>query len=311
MAYLTRDDTSFNSAVDRWFHYRSSRLKELMTSLKSYQAGADKARLEDLLAKMRTWKTSDPNEYTKRGKNTGAYKQLLAEVKEAGQKYRGFNFGVEPPEPNTGGHSPLTTVMNVSRELNDMKTWACLDAKNFAIVFSKLSKDKKKEIFDRETAAKQRGGGATITGTGAATVVGRNTWGQICTTARGCIQRKTAVCFSFAQSSAFIIGGKGTTCRENPRVEIVSLNNHVIVIVGREGGFLVSQGKGRGGAETKILRKTVLPPPAEWGAGTVVVDGWLGSLGFDVIYPTWFDFPYNNAPGSNALISFYDNHSEE
>jgi hypothetical protein len=41
------------------------------------------------------------------------------------------------------------------------------------------------------------------------------------------------------------------------------------------------------------------------------VDGWLGSLGFDVIYPTWFDFPYNNAPGSNALISFYDNHSEE
>jgi len=111
--------------------------------------------------------------------------------------------------------------------------------------------------------------------------------------------------------SAFIIGGKGPACRKDPRIEIVALKNHVFVLVGRTGGFLEVQGQGRGGARTAILRRTVLPPPTEWGASTMVVDGWAGSLGRPVIYKSWDEFGFRNEPGANALFSYYDNDLEQ
>jgi len=313
MPYLSRGDTTFDSAVDRWFHYRTSRLDALTASLQAYQNSNDKGKLDDLLAKMRKWKTTDPNEYAKRGLKTGAYKKLLEEVRAAGQKYPGFNFGVEPPDPGvTADKSALGTVLNVSHELNGMKTWACLDAGNFAGIFKHLglSEPQKQAILDREKDAKARGGGATVTGMGAGIVVNRNTWGQISSTAQGCISRKAAVCFSFAQSAAYIVGGKGKQCRESPRIEIVALKNHVFVLVGREGGFTESQGQVKGKA-TRIMKRTVLPPPKEWGQTTVVVDGWLASLGArHVIYQNWYAFGMRDEPGSQSLFSYYDNYSE-
>src|SRR5213075_3268191 len=138
-------------------------------------------------------------------------------------------------------------------------------------------------------------------------------WSKICGTGAECIARQAAVCFSFAQAAAYILGGKGLACIEAPRIEVVALKNHVFCLVGRTGEFTQMQtGSKYSDPKSKINNRTVLPPPREWGATTIVVDGWIASLGYPkVIYDDWFQFPMRNEPGSQNLFSYYDNFQED
>jgi hypothetical protein len=89
---------------------------------------------------------------------------------------------------------------------------------------------------------------------------------------------KIGVCTSFAKAAAHILTKDRPT---GPLVELVSFTGragvaHVYVVIGRNGGY---EGTGR-----------KLPPTTEWGAQTVIVDAWLGAMGYAVIF-TLASFP--------------------
>ena len=85
---------------------------------------------------------------------------------------------------------------------------------------------------------------------------------------------KAGVCTQFALASAHIL----TSGRETgPRVEIVAYDNHVYVLVGRTGD--VTKGN-------KV--------PNDWHkqSDLVIVDGWAGAMGYEVIYEGLKKYPY-------------------
>lgn len=84
---------------------------------------------------------------------------------------------------------------------------------------------------------------------------------------------KAGVCTQFALAAAHVL----TNGRDSgPRVEIVAYDNHVYVLVGRKGE----------------VKNNKIPNDWHKQSDLVIVDGWAGAMGYEVIYQGLKKYPY-------------------
>jgi hypothetical protein len=196
----------------------------------------------------------------------GTGKPYVAEV-------GGSTSPVVPAPVSSGSWSKSkieTWINDVAGELDKFKPMAVLDAGAFP---GDINPSKKQEVLDR--AAKypvpQGSAGSTM---GDAFMSQQSTAWSI-TALKSVYEKvhseKRGVCTSFARAAAYVL----TVGRPSgPRIELVSYRNpkknriaHVFVVLGRKGGL-------EGGK---------LPDKSNWGSDTMIVDAWLGAMGWGIV----------------------------
>jgi len=191
----------------------------------------------------------------------------------------------------------MRLVKEVAFELNACALFACADAKTFEDC---IKKGKKKEVLDRAkekdtlfTAVPQIPvGGLGAMRAGVTTAWDADRLKRIHKTVYG---KKVGECTNFGYAAAHTMSRACELRNLNYRIEVVSYRmlskkktqtvTHVFCLVNRGGGSMLQTVPGRG-----KIRKRRLPPFADWGEECVIVDTWLGSLGWGS-YFTVQDYP--------------------
>lgn len=174
----------------------------------------------------------------------------------------------------------LAFVNQFRSQLEEMAAYACFDAATFSQCINPTEKimilDRLKRAGDRKAKDVGIVGGFQV-GTAWNASALRNVYERV-------RKERAGVCTTFAKSAAHIFG---TAPGLKPRLEIVGFTNHVFVVVGRAGDY-IEEGSG-------FRRKMKLPSRDRWGAGYVIVDVWVGAMGWPkVIYPAseLNDYPF-------------------
>lgn len=202
--------------------------------------------------------------------------------------------------------TPFGAAKHVKDKLNEMKEFASMDAfancvrhsgnppADWSAGFAGCIKaSKRAEVMQRHDDAARRGassgvGGGGIGGFGIKNVDWREE--EIRKAHQKVWDQKAGICILFAKAAGYIIGS-GLT--HGPRIEIVSYANHAFVILGRAGGYS-NDGN------------YVLPHSMHWGNDWVIVDGWAGAMGYDVIYQQDAGYPYRSMLNPVSLVMVKD-----
>lgn len=210
-------------------------------------------------------------------------RQLINDVAalRGGEACSNFRAAVRSATPVTvarGGSEAYRWVSAVSRELNDFRTYACMDAGNFPQCIKTGMKD---EVLKRRKDYRGKPPMVNVI------QPGQSEWKQTMLRMRyNDTQRlgKQGECTSFGYLAAHVL----TAGRQNgPRVELIAhkggRGSHVYVLVGRAGGLLPNGSI-----------------PQDWDA--VVVDAWAASLGHSCIYKDRKAFPFKGMTTNLELI---------
>jgi len=313
----------FKRKTTRALHSRGNRLKALDAILDGNKAAASEwpaAQLETLAnalavyAKAKKWKGAG-NKIGDRDYDNGIT-DLLTQIDDNTRNLRLRSIaervvGMPPVDDDeavaiTKSTDPWVYAYRFKIELEKMMKWACLDVAAYpGEIYSNAAPPP--SSTEAEIVARARAHRGSAFSTGAAAVAQNYSWSRIASTARGVIASKGAVCTTFAQVSAYILGGSSDTCVSSPRIEIVSQKNHVFVLLGRTGGFAAPAARVAGRLVDTQAR---LPPASEWSDSVVVVDTWLGSLGYPQVIFKWDRFQFQGTRSAReGLNSNFDSHA--
>jgi len=266
--------TEFEQSVTRGrLHYKSGALKRAIASLKRYQAG--NAPAQSVYDQTVTWARKHRQEVRKRAWMADF---LLAEL-----RHLGAVAGPAAPVPVAAAGDVVTWTLARRVELDECKTTGCGDASRFG---GMINADRRDQIVEREQATRT-GRGDQAGGIGAVS----KAWnpGALRNTYDGIRRDGGGVCTTFGHYCAHVLSyGRPL----NQRIEVVAYKNHVFVIVGRRGGY---REPGHG-----------IPPRETWGNNYCIVDGWLGAMGYDVVYPNGGGYPYPGMLSPLTLVMASD-----
>jgi hypothetical protein len=290
---LDPGNQEFRASVTRsnW-HYRSGRLKKLLTALEEVQnAGTATAQQITYLHKrLWRWRQKNPGEFSKRG---GLFDRLLGDI-QARARTLGVALvvpgsetsappRVEPVREGGGSSGNAVTFVNrVKRELDDFKEYACGDAffgatktgpDTYTGGFSGcINKAKFSEVLGRYREMQKAKTGATTPGDAIVLPNADPEWKA--TVFRMVYERiskeRAGICTTFGKAAAHLLTAGRTT---GPGVEVVAYRNHVYVLVNRKGDV---EEDSRG--IPKIPDSWIREPDV------VIVDPWAAALGWECIY---------------------------
>jgi len=124
MPYLDRGNTDFKRATARIGHTRSGDLKSVDRALKAAQLTPTDAKLTDLLKALQHWHDKNRKEFMKRGRATGAYAGLWAEI-EAKLGRRAAVWSTT--QSKSWNKTPFIWVSEKKELLDRMKTYGSMD----------------------------------------------------------------------------------------------------------------------------------------------------------------------------------------
>ncbi|MEP3478774.1 MAG: hypothetical protein ABJZ55_05975 [Fuerstiella sp.] len=265
---------------------RSRALKRVDDAIETYHQNQNRQNVSALAKALVNWgvqKGLKTNGDIDTGRNQRVIKQLIADVAAlpGGQDCANFGSAVKaatPAQVVRGGSDAFRWVSEVSSELDDFSTYACMDAGNFPQC---IKAGKKNEVQARRLKSEGKPPMVNVI------QPGQYEWkGTMLRMRYQDTQRfgKQGECTSFGYLAAYVLT-KGRP--EGPRVELVAhkagRGSHVYVLVGRAGG-LESNGM----------------IPEKWDA--VVVDAWAASLGHPCVYKDRGAFPFQGMTKKLELV---------
>ena len=321
MAYLDPGNQDFSNQTRRTYHSRGRDLRSVDTALATAQRTPSNQNLILLLRALQHWHDQNRKEFMVRGQATGAYSQLWAEI-EGRLGHRHNYWG--NASSDSWNKSPFIWVSERKENLDRMKNYASMDMRAYShavtpccrkqivwrdrdkaagtftcstcnkthpeaaadldwtMGFAKCVKEaKRKEVHDRFREADARGVDISIA------PPRPSEWdaGTAKTYYDLVKQKRAGICTLFAYAAAHILTHNRP---RGPLVEVVGYNNHVYVVVGRK-GRAVNPGE-------------KLPNRWHWGSSYVIVDGWAGAMGYDVVYKQTTGFPYRGMMKNLTLL---------
>jgi hypothetical protein len=302
MALLDTNSRDFQTSVTRsGFHYKTSRLKRLITALEDVQKHpTDRVKLAYLHKRLWRWRHKEPKEYAARN---ARFDELLREIQGKAR-----TLGVALTVPGAAAAPPenaaWTFVQRVEGPLNDFKDFACGDAFMYSYDKNTKSIDYTKGFAacinpSKRDVVKARSDGLKGTTRGAASPfdshVAAGEWKaknyeQVCGRV---LSERAGICVTFAKSAAHLLTHGQT---DGPRVEIVSFKNHVYVLVGRQGGV----------TDNGYV-------DADWTAepDVIIVDPWAASMGFECVYRGFGRYPYKGMANPLLLVASWSPSADE
>jgi hypothetical protein len=275
----------FKSDTSKSFSKRSQKLKKVDDAIDAYHRNSTRNNATTLAKAIVQWaieKGVKPNGDINTSRNNSVIKQLITDVGKlpGGEECNNLSTAVTVAAPvvvanNING--AYNWVNAVSKELDQFKTYACMDALTFQGCINPNVKD---AVLKRYREAGNTAMPVSVD------LPGQYDWKKNALRMRYDRTQqsgKQAVCTSFAYLAAHVL----TKNREQgPRVEIVAhkagKGSHVYVLVGRTGGH----------TNGKISDN--------WDA--VIVDAWAASLGYPCIYKNRNSFVYRGMTNNLELV---------
>jgi len=292
MPLLDRGNEEFSDSVQRnnW-HHKSGRLSRLLTALVDLQDNpGDRAKLHYLHKRMWRWWQKNPDETIKRG---ARWNDLLKEVR-ATANAGGVHLVV--PGDTDGDTAARAFVMGVRPQLDAFKVFACGDAfmnttirdgvPDYQTGFASCINPPKRE----EVRARSLGLQGTSRGAASPFDSKIDEERQWKSTQFRMIENRVrgdqaGICVTFAKAAGHVLTA---TRDEGPRVEIVSYDNHVYVLVNRTGDLA-------GG--WRIPNGWINDP------AILIVDPWAASMGYECIYEGYRTYPYKGMVDNLLLVA--------
>ena len=264
---LSRGNKTFEKSVVRsWPHHQSSDLKQLVRSVKAYQADPSKANAQKVQNAIDHWQNNHPKEVKKRG---AQLKSLQTELSSKHPTLDRTHQQASNPATAKASSKSIESLLKQSiPNINKIGQYACTDAGTFVkkdnrqynTIMSRL------EAFHKDPTRLQANQKANMTSGFAERAmktgqgVSKN---QLNTIAQAVHSAKAGCCSTMAYAAAFEL------MKSDPqvRIEVVShvganrhVGTHCFVLLGRKEG-------------------SDLTDPSTWGSQTVVIDPWAASIG--------------------------------